>query len=184
MGRAGNVGLAVLVAASLVGFGPGAWAQPYPPGFKSDGSALFYSFFGTGLPMGAAAYVGSRDGEVDLAPVVVPIGAGYLFGPSLGHFYAGRSRRALIGIGIRGAALGVFCVGVQRQVDSDSEAPGANTLMVLSFLAGTSSMIADIVEAPKSARIHNREMGLGAPRLTPAPIGAAMAPGFRADWTF
>ena len=160
---------------------PAAWAEERPAGWKNENTAFAYSFFGTGLPIAAGAYISGREGEADAAAVLFPIGAGFVFGPSLGHFYAGRSKRALVGIGIRSASVAAIWAGLEIHANSGSEAPGVATIGVLGGIAGISSMLADVFEASKSARIHNRE--LGKLYLSPSLI-AGTTPGIRVDAVF
>jgi len=56
--------------------------------------------------------------------------------------------------------------------------------MILCVSVGVFSTFVDIVAAPESARIHNRELGIGSPELTPALIGDAGTPGLRVDLKF
>ncbi|HEU4723807.1 MAG TPA: hypothetical protein VFU59_00780 [Candidatus Eisenbacteria bacterium] len=154
-------------------------------GWKSDANAFAFSFFGTALPIAAGAYVGSREGESDLAPVLLPVAAGYVLGPSLGHVYAGNSRRALAGIGFRFATIGAVWIASESDKNDTEEGIATTaTITVLAGMLGTISVLADIIDASKSAHRYNAAHGLTRLRLTPAPIGHAMAPGLRADLAF
>lgn len=151
---------------------------------KYGPTAFGYSFMGTGVPIATGIALGSREGEHWDAAAGVPILAGWWFGPSLGHFYAGRPKRALIGIGIRTAALAGLAVGAAIESGKSYDAPSANALEMVSIVVGLGSMFYDIVEAPLSVRRHNEELIRGHATITPAMIGEARAPGLRADWTF
>ena len=56
--------------------------------------------------------------------------------------------------------------------------------MIGGFCVGLMSAVVDLFDAPRSARLHNEELGQGNLRWTPAAIGVARAPGLRADLTF
>ena len=180
-------GVLAAAALSLVTFpatGWGAEDSVPTPGAKNGNTAFAYSLFGTALPCVASSIYISRDGEASEAAAGLPVLAAYLAGPSLGHFYAGRPKRALVGIGIRSAAAIGFAVGLGIEDEKHYDAPSANTLMLVSVLVGLSSVVVDVFDAPRSARIHN-EAARG-PRigLAPAAIGTARAPGFRVQATF
>ena len=177
-----RVSLVLSLAALALG-APASRAEERPPGWKNENTAFAYSLFGTGLPIAAGAYVNGREGEADAAAVLFPIGAGYVFGPSLGHIYARKSKRALVGIGVRSASVAALWAGLEIHANSGSEAPGVASIGMLGAIVGVSWMIADILEAPKSAREHNREHGLGGLRLSPSLI-AGTAPGILVDAVF
>jgi hypothetical protein len=114
-------------------------------------------------PRRAFAY--SLGGTVLLAPV---FGTGLIVGPSLGHFYAGNNRQALIGIGIRTVGAG-GALGALLSIPSDPEepergpvpAPGSDedtvrTAVALgSALVWLGSAVYDIATAPGAARAYN-----------------------------
>src|SRR5712671_3817194 len=167
-----RLALGAICVASLVACAPDSRAQdtgttPDVPGTKYGPTAFGYSFLGTAHSSDAA--------------VGLPILAGFWLGPSAGHFYAGRPKRALIGIGIRAAALAGMLIGTESNHTSDFN---VNTLAVVGFLVGVGSMAADICEAPHSVRIHNEELLRGHAALTPTVVGEARAPGLRVDCTF
>src|SRR6185295_19372670 len=104
----------------------------------------------------------------------VVLGAAVL-GPSLGHFYAGRPARAAIGIGIRSASVLGLAVAVGsawENEDSDATLLGVGCLII-----GTASMITDVAEAPRSARIHNAKKRDPRMCVLPCVLGPARAPG-------
>ena len=168
--------------------GPSQGSTPIPvtpgtSGTKSGNTAFGYSLLGTGLPCVASAILLSND-NVRTGPGLLPTAAGYLAGPSLGHFYAGRPKRAWLGIGIRSASALAFGVGLAIEGEKNYDAPTANVLMIAGFWVGLTSAVYDVFDAPKSARLHNEELMQGRLRVTPAAIGVARAPGLRADVTF
>jgi hypothetical protein len=160
---------------------PAASAAPAPSGTKYGATAFAYSLFGTALPCVASSIYISREGEASEAAAGLPILAAYLVGPSLGHFYAGQSKRALVGIGIRSAAAAAFAAGLSIEEDKAYDAPSANTLMLLSVIVGLSSTLVDVFDAPRSARIHNEGLPRTKIEVSPAAIGFARAPGIRVD---
>ncbi|HKQ19665.1 MAG TPA: hypothetical protein VJW75_07965 [Candidatus Eisenbacteria bacterium] len=148
---------------------------------KYGNTAFGYSLLGTALPCVASAVLLSND-NVRTGPGLLPTAAGYLAGPSLGHFYAGRPKRAWLGIGVRSASALAFGIGLAIEEEKGNDAPSANLLMVGGFCVGLTSAVFDVFDAPRSARLHNEELGEGHIRLTPATV--ARAPGLRADLTF
>jgi hypothetical protein len=179
----------VILVSSLGADVRGARAEGRVPGFKPapelkyGNTAFAYSLFGTALPAVATSIIISREGEASAAAAGFPVLAGYLAGPSLGHFYAGRPKRALFGIGIRTAAAAAFTAGLAIEAEKGYDAPSANGLMLVSLMVGLSSVVVDVFDAPRSARIHNEGLET---RLNVAPvaIGVAKAPGLRVDVTF
>ena len=165
--------LALLLAASMAVQPRASRAGDIAPGTKSESTALSLSLFGTGLSLGAGTAVGGGTG----AGIVL---GGAVFGPSLGHFYAGRPARALIGIGIRSASVVALAVAVGSAWENESS--GATALGIGSLILGTASMITDVAEAPRSARIHNGK--LAEHRFSVAPWGTRHAAGLRATVGF
>jgi hypothetical protein len=180
-----RLALGAISVASLVACAPEARAQdagaaPAIPGTKYGPTAFGYSFLGTCVPIVVGASLGSSSNSSDAA-VGLPILGGYLFGPATGHFYAGRPKRALIGVGIRTVAFAGMLIGVESNTTSEFT---VNGLAVVGFLVGVGSMVADICEAPHSVRIHNEELVRGHASIAPTVIGEAGAPGLRVDYTF
>jgi len=127
-------------------------------GIKSESTALRLSMLGTGLPLGTGVLVAGDAGAWIFL-------GGAVLGPSLGHFYAERPGRALIGVGIRSAAI----VGLAAAIGSswEDESGGAAALGIGCLMVGTASIITDIAEAPRSARKHNA--GVGERRFSVGP---------------
>src|SRR4051812_27483874 len=76
------------------------------PGSKSASGAVLFSLLGTAVPITAGSIVASSN-EINLDdgfPSSLVIG-GFVLGPSVGHFYAGKRGRALVGIGLRTLAV-------------------------------------------------------------------------------
>jgi uncharacterized membrane protein YedE/YeeE len=175
----GAIGVASLVACAPDSCAQDTGAATDIPGTKYGPTALGYSFLGTAVPIAVGASLGTPHSSD--AAVGLPILAGFWFGPSAGHFYAGRPKRALIGIGIRTAALAGMLIGTDSNHTSDFN---VNTLAVVGFLVGVGSMVADICEAPHSVRVHNDELLRGHAALTPTVVGEARALGLRVNCTF
>ena len=137
---------------------------------RSESKALMLSFLATAVPVALSAptaFSGSEGSEwagwVFLGSLVV--------GPSLGHFYAERSGRALLGMGIRTAAV----VGLAGAVAMswDEESPGGNALAVTSLGIGAVSILWDIASAPASARRYNETHGENGLSIGLGPVGSA-----------
>lgn len=97
------------------------------PERKSPGRAFLYSLGGT----------------VGLMPVY---GLGLFVGPSFGHFYAGNTRQAWLGIGIRGGlGLGTLYLGYEH-------GPGWIGVGVLTIVLHAAY---DVLTAPQSAQEFN-----------------------------
>ena len=147
---------------------------------KSGRTAFLCSFLTTGILGGAAVIVkmstGDQNNPSDVGTTTALGIAGYLAGPSIGHFYAGETRRAWIGVGVRGLIGIGFGAALVTLLDEGS-GNDQNAVGVAFLAAGAGAMVADIVTAPRSARIHNekvRRMSIG-----PASVGGA--PGIRVD---
>jgi len=146
------------------------------PGSRSASRAFLVSFLGTAAPIGVG-YAMASSNEIsldDAGPASLVLG-GFVLGPSLGHFYAGKPGRALAGIGIRVASLLGMAVAVGESWDQESK--GADVLAGVSLGVGAGSAIFDIVTAGKSAQRHNRTAGGTRICLAPALVGSA--PGLR-----
>lgn len=147
---------------------------------KSGRTAFLSSFLATGILGGAAMIVktstGDQDHQAALGTTTALGIAAYLAGPSIGHFYAGRTHRAWVGIGIRGL-VGLGFAGTVATLVDEGSANDQDALSVALLAVGAGAMVFDIVDAPRSARIHNeraRRMSIG-----PASVGGA--PGIRVD---
>jgi len=121
---------------------------------KSERTAFLWSFLGTAVPVAVSApFVWTA--EAPEAAAVILAGA-LVIGPSLGHFYADRSGRALTGIGIRLlAGAGIATVGL---IAASSEEPSAGDGGTGLLVAGAALVAWDIIAAPHSARVHNERV--------------------------
>ncbi len=137
---------------------------------KSGTTATAISFIGTVVPWALLLSLsdeGTRSDRVDwlwyASLAAMPIG------PSLGHFYAGANRRALIGIGIRAVSMAAFVGGLYWAFNEELDSAVLPlTLMIGGTATLVASTVADIVDAHKSAGRYNlRGRGL---TLTVAPV--------------
>jgi hypothetical protein len=175
--------VSVLSHAALASASTTANAAEAFPGMKSESTATTYSIGGTVVPILAGAAVASVDTrDTGGGGAAVLILSGYIAGPSAGHFYAGRPGRALLGVGIRSAAL----VGVAYALTDalDEEGDSSPLFGTVCLLGGVSSMLIDMGDAAKSARIHNEKIRQQRASLLPAMIGQRRAPGVRLDVAF
>jgi hypothetical protein len=117
---------------------------------KSPARAIGHSLSGTVLPLAAGIGMSEKHGGAGATLALT----GFLVGPSLGHFYAGQTRRAFTGIAIRSASLAGFVAGLALSVDGDGTYAALGTV---SLVVGASSMVVDIVNAGSSASRYNRE---------------------------
>ena len=143
------------------------------PGLKSGTSAFLWSFLGTAVPVLGGAWDVYRENSSDsVVPGIMVVG-GLLFGPSLGHFYAGRPGPALVGIGIRTVAgLGV-AVAAAEQLGEGTDYQ-LEWLAVAGALLGGASLVWDIARAPHSAGVHNDQLRQSHMTIGVTPsIGAA-----------
>jgi len=145
---------------------PAVTSNEPAPGRVSEGAALWLSLAGTAVPIVAAIEIANYDdrSRTPAGSTVLSL-AGVLVGPSVGHFYARRPGRAVVGIGIRTLALGgaVAAIGAAWN-DESSTAAGA---AVLALGVGVMSVFIDIVAAPDSARKHNEEVERGRAEVIP-----------------
>jgi membrane associated rhomboid family serine protease len=145
---------------------------------KSGRTAFLYSFLATGILGGAAMIVksstGDQDHQSDVATTTALGITAYLAGPSIGHFYAGETRRAWIGVGLRGVIGLGFAAALVTLADEDPE-NDLSALGVGLVAAAGGAMVVDIVTAPRSARIHNEKVH----RLSIGPASVGGAPGIR-----
>lgn len=144
-------------------------------GATPPGRALLYSFLGTAIPVGIGTATALGKNELS-AGALVALGGGVV-GPSLGHFYAHRSGRAIRGILIRGAAAGIGGVALTSASRSDDSEPGEAWVFLACAVVGAASLISDITGAPGSARIHNEDVV--EPRIGVTPFAGSVvgAPG-------
>ena len=125
---------------------------------KSEGQALTMSLVATAAPvvLGGVFLSGSND-EAGLALAF----GGLIAGPSTGHFYAGQTKRGLIGIGIRAAIVAggtylIYSATGDQHPDSRGFSEGAGIIAVsaVTLIHG----MYDIFTAPSSVRKYNESL--------------------------
>lgn len=153
------------------------------PGPKSETKALLWSLLGTAVPVTASAPTafGERDGSGKDAAAIVFVGS-LVVCPSLGHFYAARSGRALKGMGIR--ALAFASLGAIVAATWDENSPAGEAASFISLGLGATAVAWDIVKAPESARLHNDEARRMRVTIRLGPSRGASGPGLRAEASF
>lgn len=174
----------VLLATLFCSIHASARAQDEDRSAKSPGGALAYSLLGTVVPIGVGVGIGvaasnSSTGDDAAAAAILLPAAGLLFGPSLGHFYAGRSGHAFAGIGLRVAGIAGLAAGTAMDWNHPS-GPGAAIGLVGGGLF-LGSIICDIASAPRAAREWNRDAATRRISVRPTVVGEARAPGLRVD---
>lgn len=155
------------------------------PGIKSGTTALLWSLLGTVVPAvasGLEEWQGSGDSSVQGGIVFVGVGA-LVIGPSLGHFYAARPGRALVGIGIRTLTLAGVAVAAAEGL-SEGGQHTSETLGYVSLVLGGVAVAWDIIAAPHSAGVHNDQARRGRMGLGVAPSFGAAGVGLRAEVSF
>lgn len=147
---------------------------------KSGRTAFLSSFLATGILGGAAMIVKSSTGDQNHQAALgttAALGiAAYLAGPSIGHFYAGRTHRAWVGIGVRGLVGLGFTATLVTLIDEGSD-NDQGALSVAFMAVGAGAVVADVVDAPRSARICNERVR----RMSFRPTSVGGAPGMRVD---
>src|SRR5262245_62116863 len=121
---------------------------------RSPTTAFLLSFLGTAVPVGAGLVLNNND---DGGPGGAIFVMGGLIGPSLGHFYSGCPGRAMLGVGIRSAALAVTAVAASSVI-MESEGSSGEGAMVAGFIAFCASGVIDIATASASANKTNRKL--------------------------
>jgi hypothetical protein len=149
-----------------------------------------WSLIGTAVPALAGSYDAYRaeSSDSDVAGIVL-VGA-LLIGPSLGHFYADRPRRAFVGIGIRtvtaaaGAAGFFYFNGMDDSAGEHSNPELGQTLAGVAVALVGASLAWDIIRAPHSARVHNDQLLQARGSIGVAPSVAPAGLGLRVEITF
>jgi hypothetical protein len=159
-------------------------ASPTSTEHEKSGRTAFLSSFLTTAVLGTAAVLvktntGDQDHQSAIGTTTALGIAAYLAGPSIGHFYAGRSGRAWAGIGVRGLIGLGFTAAAASTIDEDSN-NDQDALLGALLIAGAGAMVFDIVTAPHSAQVHNEKVR----RMSIAPASVGGAPGLRVEVGF
>lgn len=169
-------GLAARTAHAQPGLAPPA-ASPSPDlDERSPVAAFALSLGGTGVSV-AALIAGS---EPDSGPLFLLGLGGLVVAPSLGHFYAGETRRGWLFTAVRAGSLGGAFVGAlmmfpcvdlfstEEDDDNDAVCTFGAALAIGSLVVGAGSVVIGVIDAPIAASRHNRRVRRLA--ITPAPI--------------
>ncbi len=171
---------AVLIAVALVAAPTLAHAEKNAEedGEVSEAGAFALALGGTGLSLGSLMMAARTDAGDEGGALAIAGTVGLIVAPSLGHFYAGETRRGLLHTGVRLAALGGTLAGVvvtlndcgfEGEDDCSSTGP---VIIGVSMATGLVSAIYSIADAPRAARRHNERAARW--RFVPGPI---MTPG-------
>ena len=138
---------------------------------KSAANAVALSLFGTIIPGAASIPFVTRDipkSNWNEAVGVTLIGTGVLFGPGLGHIYAGNRHAFYRGLTIRGIGGGIMLLGVVSMESIFDEDEGAAFMIFLGGLSALVSMVYDIATADNSARDFNERQRQSAISVYPS----------------
>ncbi len=162
-------------------------------GDKSPSTAGLLSVISTLAPIGLGFAIPSfaerAEGEVITVGMVM-VGTGMVFGPSIGHIYAGEPGRGFGMAGLRvlafGNMAGLGVLGAGAMFSSQESALGVALLgtAAVSGCVGVGLMIFDLVDAPSAARRTNREALTATDEQAALPT-ISIGPGSGAlTWTF
>jgi len=152
--------------------------------FRSPAAATGLSVGGFLIPVAMVISMSTGNGGGSGSPAAgMMMLAGSIFGPGLGHAYAGESGRFWKGAGIRTVSWGAFMVAFAMSWDNP-DAGGASVIAVGSGVLYLVSAIRDMVTAGNSARRYNDK--LASSQVTVAPtwspndesVGVRVAVGF------
>lgn len=121
-------------------------------GGRSKTVATLGSVIATAVPVVIGIHTFSKTNGDQGAGLIL---AGYMFGPSVGHFYADRPNRAFGGMALR--LIPVVGLGLATAASWDSPSEGANALAVGSGILATGLVLADIARVSDSVRARNAE---------------------------
>lgn len=138
---------------------------PEQEGLKSEGLAFTMSLAATAVPIaiGSMALTERSGNEVRVnGNLALPlISTGLFLGPSIGHFYAGQTKRGIQGIAIRlgivAAAAGITFM-IVRNEPSDIGGQIVGGAMVVGGIISSLHGIYDISTAPSSVRKYNESL--------------------------
>mgnify|MGYP001826636430 FL=1 len=142
-------------------------AQVQEP-IKSPGTATGLAVGGLLVPAAFMTYLATSDGSGGGAGAGAAIFmfGGTIFGPGLGHAYAGDSGRFWKGAGLRTLAWGGF-IGALAASWDNPDASGAGAIAVGSMALYLVSAVSDIVTADDSVRRYNERVEASRVSLRP-----------------
>lgn len=159
-----------LLVLSLFALSPVAGQASDSTVTKSEGLALAASVAGTVAPVAVGALLIAGTG--DPLPGAIPLVAGLVVGPSLGHFYAGNPGHGVTTMALRYAVALVTLVAADCLIEdkcSDNNQHSAQVAAIGGFSLVAAISIYDVATAPASARSHNRQrvsLSVGPARVT------------------
>jgi hypothetical protein len=139
----------------------GSTRSPAAALWMSVGSTLVPAALGGGL-------LATHSGDAKIAGWTI-LGAGLVFGPSVGQFYSGRWGKGLLFALGRGAAAGVMAGGIVMFLEGDhgGSTTGGTVVMILGGIAGTALIVWGIADSYKSAKQYNEEHAKKSITLSP-----------------
>jgi hypothetical protein len=171
--------------------------------YKSPGKASRLSLLATAIPVAVGLMYWSSQGnehkqEFDaygnlfrdytaepnrLIPGLI-IGTGLMFGPTVGHLYAGRAGLLPVRLLIAGAAMGAaFAVG-DSQGDSWAGLSAGMAVLGAGGAVEIITSVIDIADADGAARKYNEEHAATKVSLTPLMLDGGKAPGLAVAASF
>jgi hypothetical protein len=114
------------------------------------------------------------DGESIIATSVA--GAGVIFGPGVGHAYAGNGKRMLSGALIRGVLLGFIPAAVAFRTENEGDESFEPGMAVL-ISPALASAVYDIATADRSVARYNQSHGSPGVSIAPSRVGSNRAYG-------
>jgi hypothetical protein len=145
-------------------------------GPKSTTIATLVSVIGTAVPVAAGIHDWNKtDGDHGASLIL----GGYLLGPALGHFYAGRTNAAFGGMALR--LVPILGLGVATSASWDSPSKAADVLAVGSALLATGIVAWDIGRTSNSVRAYNEEHAHPRVSLGVVPGSRELTPAIRVD---
>ena len=162
-----------------------AQCQQDPPlnGPKSTRAAWLWSGGATLLPPAAGIYLATRDSDTWKRIGGILIGSSALFGPGVGHAYAGRTGRMFGSAVLRaGCGVGALIVGVTAW-ESDFGTPQM-VGVILFGVAYTYTILRDFGHLERSVERYNEAHRAKAISLYPAYFPRAGTMGFGARLSF
>lgn len=163
---------------------------PYAPKLKSENTAYHWSLYGTLAPIGASIVIGASHIDKQGTSIIILLGSGLIFGPSLGYFYGGRPGRGLTGAGIRVGLAAATAVATAQAAEATKDEFlnfSAFGVFSLGLAAVTVSSIVDIKHVKAAVRKHNRSLLEKREKMlsiTPAYFAQHGAPGLNMQVQF
>lgn len=154
------------------------------PQLKSPTTATNAALLGFAVPIAmVVAGAAASGGESDGAGLILMGLAGSIFGPGLGHSYAGDSGRFWRGAGLRTLAYSGVAVAIAVSWD-DTDNSGAGALAIGMVVLYLYSSIHDIATASASAERYNERHKSPEVTLTPLWVPQERAVGLGFAGTF